>query len=474
MRVGILTDYPSPAVQSGPAIHTRFLKGQLEKRGHSTVLMGPDTGSVVPVDGLETQLYRGVSYPTHPRTKVALPGSMKSMLRPPMVDVIHGQTNQHMIWYATWIRQMYQVPVLNTHTIHIPTHSHFLLSDRLWENPTVRSFLLKQADDVEQSFVRMYNLCDGLIVQSRHFVDYWRERGVSCPIDVVGRPIDPKTFSRQAGPDPFPRDFVAGKRMVVVSRHDREKRLEHLIELFARHIAPHDDEVTLTLVGDGHDHANLVDLAARLPHADRVFFPGESPHERLVDWYSHADLFVYSSLSETFGNVVNEALWCGLPVVALDDKMGVAHQVADGVNGFLVAPGRADTDERFAAACLALCNDRGMQQRMGEKAANLSRSTSHPEVVVDRFEAIYARAKEHVLRAVPEPLSERSRYQQGKALAHALGMWTWWNGILLTIAHTATRLGAGRSGGASQHDAVVERLRAHRECGPIVESALAA
>ena len=40
-------------------------------------------------------------------------------------------------------------------------------------------------------------------------------------------------------------------------------------------------------------------------------------------WYRHADVFVYTSLSETYGQVVSEALWCGLPVVAFVDDKGV-------------------------------------------------------------------------------------------------------------------------------------------------------
>ena len=186
MRVGIFTDYPSPAVQSGPAIHTRFLHQRLIERGHTPVLMGPDTGNQDAANGTETHLYRGFSYPTHPKTKVAMPGPLREMARPPRVDVIHGQTAQHMIWYAGWMRRMWQTPVLNTHTIHIPSHSHFLVSDRLWENPLSKAILLQQAEEVEASFVRMYDQGDALIVQSRHFVDYWRERGVTCPIEVVG------------------------------------------------------------------------------------------------------------------------------------------------------------------------------------------------------------------------------------------------------------------------------------------------
>ncbi len=460
MRVGILTEYPSPAVQSGPAIHTKFLYEGLGRRGHDVMLIGPDTGSVMPIDGPETQLFHAVSYPTHPNVKIPLPRGLRSMYDAPRVDVIHGQTNSHMIHYGVWVRELHGIPLLNTHTIHLPTHSHFILSDKLYGNPMVREVTRQSALGMEKNFARLYNQGDCLIVQSRYFVDYWRERGVTVPIEVVGRPINPTLFSAQPGEDPFPTSFKVGKRLLVVCRHDREKSLDHLIDLFVSRIAPNDPEATLTLVGDGHHHANLVMKALATPYAARIHFPGEVAHGRLVDWYAHADVFVYTSVSETFGNVVNEALWTGLPVVALDDRMGVAHQIAHEINGYLVEPERHDTDDRFAAAVLRLTGNRNIRRRMAEQAATLARRVSHPDVVLSRFERIYEDAKRHCRETLGKPLRERSHLTRVRSFTRNIGAWTWYNSLLLTLAHTATRLGASRTGDAAQHEAVMAEVAA--------------
>ena len=430
MRIGILTDFPSMSVQSGPAIHTQFLKRGLEKRNHECVLMGPDTGSDAQMeDSSEYHLYPGVSWPTHTRVKFALPMTPVSHLwNPPELDLMHCQTNTWMSEYGAWIRKMYGVPLLNTHTCHMPTHSHFILSDKLFNNTLVRGQVERAAMKQELRFAQHYNEGDCLIVQNRFYVDYWRERGVTIPIEVVGRPIDPAKFSAQPGHDPYPVGFAAGGRMVVVCRHDREKRLNHLIDIFANHIARENPEATLTLVGDGHDHQNLVEQAQRTPFANRIHFPGEISHGALVDWYAHGDIFVYTSLSETFGNVVNEALWCGLPVVALDDRMGVAHQVAHEVNGFLIAPDKSNTDEAFAAACVLLSRSATLRQQMGEQGANLSRASSKPEIVIGRFEAIYEAALEHRKTVLPKLLKDQSRLKQIRAFAKHIGSWAYWNG----------------------------------------------
>ncbi|MDP6946187.1 MAG: glycosyltransferase, partial [Myxococcota bacterium] len=164
----------------------------------------------------------------------------------------------------------------------------------------------------------------------------------------------------------------------------------------------------------------------------------------------------------SFGNVVNEALWCGIPAVALDDRMGVAHQIANEVNGFLVEPDHENTDEEFASACLLLSRSSTLRQQMGEQGANLSRRSSHPDIVISRFEAIYERAREHCRSTVPSPLANASRMAQLRSFAFHIGRWAMWNTASLGIAYTATAIGAGRRNGAEQN-AEVQSLMKRRQ-----------
>jgi glycosyltransferase involved in cell wall biosynthesis len=444
MRVGILTDFPSISVQSGPAIHTRFLHDGLKRRGHGVTLIGPDTNAAEKVPTDEALLLQGIPYPSHPKVKVVVPSPLPRLWNGPKLDIIHGQVNNHIICYANWLRRMHRTAVINTNIIHLPSHSHFVLSDSLFKNEMLRDVMRETGISAERQFARLFNEGDAFIVQSRYMVDYWRERGVTVPIEVVGRPIDPAKFSQQAECDPFPSRFKMGKRLIVVCRHDREKALDQLIRIFDQQLAPADDDVTLTLVGNGHDHDNLVAQAKRSRYADRIHFSGEVKHARLVDWYAHADLFTYTSVSETFGNVVNEALWTGLPVVALNDRMGVAHQVLDGVNGALIEPDRTDTEQRFAEACLNILGNRDHRRLLGENAATIARRTSHPDVVLSRFERIYEQAIRKVHDEVKEPLSQQGKAVQMATFAKAIGTWGMYTSALFALANTTGKLGFGR------------------------------
>ena len=460
MHVGILTDYPTVSFMSGPAIHTKFLSQNLRKRGHDVTLMGPKPPSHAPMVDTNTALFSGFGFPTHPDVKITLPWPPKNFTAPPKVDLIHGQTAQHMMYYGSWMRQMFRIPVVATNTVFMPVYSGHILSDKLYSWKPARDWARNLAETtVDGSFAKLYNDLDVFIVQNRFLVDYWRKLGLETDIEVVGRPIDPAKFDKPVRRDPFPSHFTKGKRMLVVCRQDREKALDDIIRIFGTRIAPRDPEFSLTLVGKGHYQDVLIRKAEETGYADRIWFPGEVPHEDVNEWFSHADIFPYAAIFETFGNVINEASWCGLPVVAFDDQMGVAHQIDHGFNGFLVTPDRPDTDDLFARYCLELGTNDNMRHRISENGRRRSREVAHPDKIMRRFEAIYEKATENCQREVPAPLANGSRAQQLKALVTRIGPWAKYNYMLMGLSGVATRL-TGLGGSKApifQKDEIVKR-----------------
>jgi glycosyltransferase involved in cell wall biosynthesis len=273
---------------------------------------------------------------------------------------------------------------------------------------------------IERHQALVYNQGDGLIVLSNGLKHYWETRGVRVPIHVIPRSVDPTVFKRGFDHDPFPKEAKPGTRLLVVCRMTREKEVARLLEIFARLILPAIPDATLTLVGDGPDYDSFVELAQRLDIASRTFFLGERPLQQIPGFYRHADLFVYTSLSETYGQVISEALWCGLPVVALADGMGVSQQVSDGETGILVDPhtGERATNWRFAKAVITLIRNRVRRQHMSERAQTLVQARSNPDHCIERYYNAFSEARRHLKQNPLSPWAAYSRRTQ------AIARWT--------------------------------------------------
>jgi glycosyltransferase involved in cell wall biosynthesis len=132
----------------------------------------------------------------------------------------------------------------------------------------------------------------------------------------------------------------------------------------------------MVVVGDGPQRRRL---EAEFPDAH---FVGVQRGDVLAQHYASADLFLFPSLSETFGNVTLEALASGLPVVAFDTAAAAEH-VDDCVNG-LLAP--AGAQRAFIAAACSLAWQHRHLGEVGEQARRAAMKAGWPDVLA-RFEA---------------------------------------------------------------------------------------
>jgi phosphatidylinositol alpha 1,6-mannosyltransferase len=140
--------------------------------------------------------------------------------------------------------------------------------------------------------------------------------------------------------------------VLSVSRLAREKNLDRVVRIAGRH-----PELRFLIVGDGPVAAEL-----RRDAPPNLALAGLLEGADLADTYAAADVFLHPSTTETFGQVVQEAMAAGLPVVGIRAG-GVGWLVDPGRTGVLVdAPG-----DGLGAALAALVRSRGLQA-MGEAA----------------------------------------------------------------------------------------------------------
>ena len=121
---------------------------------------------------------------------------------------------------------------------------------------------------------------------------------------------------------------------------------------------------------------------AALQEANPDFiFAGMLRGDALAQHYASADLFPFPSLSETFGNVILEALASGLPVIAYEEGAAREH-LHTGQNGYRIDAG----DERsFIESTVMLASNASLIRHMG-RAAHASIANLSPDAVINEFE----------------------------------------------------------------------------------------
>jgi glycosyltransferase involved in cell wall biosynthesis len=156
------------------------------------------------------------------------------------------------------------------------------------------------------------------------------------------------------------------------------KGIDSLIDAYAALRAASVD-CSLVLVGAGSEEERL---RARTRSMGRVVFAGHAEGERLRDWYSAADVFVFPTLGDPYGHVVQEAMAAQLPVITTTAAGDIEDRVIEGETGYLVPPDDpASMEERMRL----LATDAELRYRLGANAKDRIRDWS-TELWATRFE----------------------------------------------------------------------------------------
>jgi glycosyltransferase involved in cell wall biosynthesis len=248
------------------------------------------------------------------------------------------------------------VAVSSFHTNFDQYSRHYRIG---WADGTIWRYLRWFHNRTRETYVPSLTTIKGLETLGFERLVLW-PRGVDSTLFRPDRPG--RLQVRQAlgwGPD----DLVIS----YVSRIAPEKNVSYLADALAI-VAARRPDVRILFVGDGPTRS---DLERRIGAIAR--FAGYRMGEDLADHYSAGDLFAFSSLTETFGNVVLEAMASGMPVAALRAG-GVGDTVQPGKTGLLVEP--TEPPARFAEAILALIAEPARLRAMAAAARAYALSQS--------------------------------------------------------------------------------------------------
>jgi glycosyltransferase involved in cell wall biosynthesis len=216
-------------------------------------------------------------------------------------------------------------------------------------------------------------------VISRQLGGLARETLPALDVRVIPNGIDTKCFPRKTETEPR-----GNIRLITVCRMVQRKGLEFLIEAMRE---LRDDDIELWLIGSGPLHGQVQRLVREHEVADCVWMPGYVPREKLASYYGQADIFVLPSLSESFGQVLLEAMSTGLPIVAT--TVGGIPEVVENQRGGLLIPPKSS--EAIVAAVRSLIAFPQRMSRMGEHNADRARQRYRWDLVASAYEDLYYR-----------------------------------------------------------------------------------
>lgn len=374
MRVTIVTETYAPQV-NGVSRTLGQLVRVLEATGDAVQLIHPNYGGEP--TGPHVHRVRSFNPPFYPELYLPTPpfGAARRALDQFRPDILHIATEATlglaMLRHA-WRRKL---PVVSSfHTNFDQYTDHYRVG---WMRRLVWRYLRWFHNGTLETYVP--SRASIRILDDRGFRNLvlW-PRGVDSQ---VFRPDRPGRDRIRASLGFAPETFVVGH----VSRLAAEKNVGYLAEAFEVFLAAR-PEARLLIVGDGPARP---ELEARLGTAAR--FAGYRSGDDLADHYAAADAFAFASRTETFGNVVLEAMAAGLAVVAVRSG-GPADTIRAGETGFLVEPD--DPPEAFARDLVALHDDPDLRVRLGHAARSYACTQSWETIMQGlraRYEAVLER-----------------------------------------------------------------------------------
>lgn len=373
LRIACVTETYPPEVNGVAVTMARVVEG-LVARGHVVDLLRPrqagetETGDrPVSVDGLLLHRLPGLPIPRYRDLRMGLPaaGRLRRLWQIERPDIVHIATEGPL--GASALRA--------ARALGLPVSSDFRTNFDAYADHYGIGFLRRPIAAWLRHF---HNRCDVTMTPTEALRAELAQQGYRG-LQVLTRGVDTHRFHPAHRCDALRASWGAGPDDPVVLHVGRiaaEKNLSVLGDACAA-IERTLPRARLVIVGDGPQRS---ELQARLPHA---VFTGQQRGEALARHYASADLFVFASLTETFGNVTTEAMASGLAVAAFDHA-AAGQLVEPGVQGLLAAPGDGAA---FVAHAVSLAGDLPRCREMGRAARQRAEGLGW-DAIVTRFETI--------------------------------------------------------------------------------------
>lgn len=335
--------------------------------GREVMVFAPDMAPTS-LYGTEILPLPSLALPAAPESRIALPslriGAAFDRFKP---DVVHCFSPALMSASAIAAARLRRLPVITNYQTDLPAYAPYY----------GLGFLTGAA---KIALRLMHNTAHLTLAPSAHSIRQLRAQGIRR-LRLWRRGVNLTRFHPDRRSREWRERLLAGRgpdslMCLCVGRLAAEKRVDLLLEV------AHTPGIALTLVGDGPSRPALEELFS----GTGTHFTGYLYGDDLAAAYASADVFLFPGPTETFGQVVQEAMAAGLPVI-VTEQGGVADLVRPGDTGFHCAM----TPAAFAGAVTQLRDDLALRMRMGV-SARLVAAQSPWSAVMTQLEGYYREA----------------------------------------------------------------------------------
>ncbi|HEX6307049.1 MAG TPA: glycosyltransferase family 1 protein [Longimicrobiales bacterium] len=323
------------------------------------------------------RLVPSFTFPLYRDYRVSLPGGRRvaAALDAWRPDIVHVVSPTPMaIWAQAYARSR-DIPVVATFHTHFVSYFPY--------------YGVRGLERIGWRILRWFHgRCSMTFAPTTSIIDELRQHGIH-DVRLWSRGVDACRFSPQWRDEALRARLGADEQnplVLFVSRLVKEKDLDDLVAM-DRELRQRGRAYRLALVGDGPMRSRL---ERELPHAH---FAGHQCGPALSRWYASADIFVFPSTTETFANVVQEAMSSGVPAVVVD-RGGPQSVIEPGVSGF-VARAHDPTDLADNVQRLLLAPE--LRAAMGRAARHRAQERSW-----DAVNSVLVREYERIAGGRPE------------------------------------------------------------------------
>ena len=379
MKILFISDVYFPRV-NGVSTSIKTFINQLQLLGHHVDLIAPDYG-----DGHHADAANIKSIYFDPEDRLMKYGAALKLLpelKKEKYDIIHINTPFVAHYLGLKLAKLLHIPCVETYHTFFEDYLHHYLP---WIPQGMARSLARTVSK------KQCNAVNAIVVPSQPMLDVLRVYGVSSSANVIPTGLQEGSFAESDGLAFKKKHGIENKRpmLLYVGRVAFEKNIPFLFEM-TKVLAERHPNVLLVVAGEGPAEKSLHQLAITLKIEDNVKFIGYLDRDtELNACYKSADVFVFSSKSETQGLVLLEAMAQGTPVVGIAE-LGTASILHEGQGALIATENAVEFSDKVAS----LIEDHSKRDLLSQKAKDYAFCVWSADVQAQRMVNFYQKTIE--------------------------------------------------------------------------------